>query len=132
MEVGSGRLCRSEAFAGRLRSLLVAAVAALCCTSRNTASHGPCPGVLGGFPGQVADARQPGDFLRHTGSKRMSVRTVLWLVGEEWCRHPMIMSWAAGSSQRKVSALSTREKSASVFSLPTWLTRWLVTSSVWT
>ena len=29
--------------------------------------------------------------MRHAGSKRMSVRTVLGLVGEEWCRHPMIM-----------------------------------------
>ena len=29
-----------------------------------------------------ADARQPRDFLRHTGSKRMPVRTVLGFVGE--------------------------------------------------
>ncbi len=49
------------------------------------------PAAFGGFPGRVADARQPRDFLRHTGSKRMPVRTALGFVGEEWCRHPMIM-----------------------------------------
>ena len=53
-------------------------------------AHAPAP--LGGFPGRVADARHPGDFLRHTGSKRMPVRTALGFVGEQWCRHPMIMS----------------------------------------
>jgi hypothetical protein len=35
------------------------------------------PAALGCFPGGGADARQPGDFLRHTGSKRMPVRVVL-------------------------------------------------------
>ena len=33
------------------------------------------PATLGGFPGRVADTRQPRDFLRHTGSKRMPVQT---------------------------------------------------------
>ncbi len=47
--------------------------------------------VLGRFPGRVADAREPGDFLRHAGSKRMPVRTALGLVGERSCRYPVIM-----------------------------------------
>jgi hypothetical protein len=49
------------------------------------------PAAFGGFLGRVADALQLGDFLRHTGSKRMPVRAVLRFVREEWCRHPMII-----------------------------------------
>jgi hypothetical protein len=49
------------------------------------------PAALSCFPGRVADTRQPRDFLRHTGSKRMPVRAVLGLIREEWCRHPMMM-----------------------------------------
>ena len=49
------------------------------------------PALALGLASWLADAWQPGDFLRHTGSKRMPVRAVLGLVGKEWYRHPMIM-----------------------------------------
>jgi len=45
-----------------------------------------------GFTSWLADARHPRDFLRHTRSKRMPVRTPLGLIREEWDRHPMIMT----------------------------------------
>jgi hypothetical protein len=50
------------------------------------------PALLGCFRGWVANSWQPGDFLRHAGSKRMPVRTALGHVGEQLCRHPMMTS----------------------------------------
>ena len=49
------------------------------------------PALPPGLTCWAAHAGQPRDFLRHTRSKRMSVRTLLRFVQEEWCRHPMIM-----------------------------------------
>ena len=40
------------------------------------------PALAPGFASWLADARHPRDFLRHTGSKRMPVRTTLGLVRE--------------------------------------------------
>jgi hypothetical protein len=42
----------------------------------------PSPALAVGLASWFADAWRPGDFLRHTGSKRMSVRAALRFVGE--------------------------------------------------
>lgn len=64
---------------------------AACLTPHCHVSHAPA--LAPSLPGRLADAGFPADFLRHAGSKRMSVRTELWLVDKEWCRHPKIMPW---------------------------------------
>jgi hypothetical protein len=61
---------------GGVPAILVAACAA---PQRHVAY---AAAAVGGFPGRAADARQSGDFLRHTASKRMPIRTKLELVGD--------------------------------------------------
>jgi hypothetical protein len=50
------------------------------------------PAAIGCLACWAAHTRQPRDFLRHTCSKRMSVRTVVGLVREEWRGHPMMIT----------------------------------------
>jgi hypothetical protein len=49
------------------------------------------PALPLGLAGWPAGARHPGDLLRHTGRKRMPVRTVFRMVHKQWYRHPIMM-----------------------------------------
>lgn len=54
---------------------------AACAAPQRQVAHPPALAL--GLASWLADAWQPGDFLRHTGSKRMPVRALLRIVSIE-------------------------------------------------